>query len=122
MSFRGLAEVSGDSIVRLGVTTFFALVGLALLPGLKPSKARLKSRRIIPKVVLLMVVLVILDVLIGLTLCRNDRFFGRPLPPYDLTFTEGQMESLNRLGMERKTGARQFDSELGWCVRSEAAL
>lgn len=100
--------------MRLGVTTCF---GLALLPGLKPSKAWPKSRRIIPKVVLLMVVLVILDVLIGLTLCRNDRFFGRPLPPYDLTFTEGQVESLNRLGTERNTGARQFDSELGWCVR-----
>ncbi len=81
---------------------------------------RTRSRRFrqgVARISLMIAAFVVVDVLIGLTLCRNGRFMGRPLPPYDLTFTDRQLRHLQSLGGERSTYSR-FDPDLGWSLRS----
>jgi hypothetical protein len=60
--------------------------------------------------------LVVFDLALGLFL-RDGRFLSSYVPPYDLVFTEQQVEELR--ASENPYG--RFDPELGWTIRDDGA-
>lgn len=68
-------------------------------------------RRLLPRLLVLVVTFVVIDVVIGLTLCRGGRFVHWNLPPFDLTYTDAEQSELRK---QFRLGLIRFDAGLGW--------
>jgi len=68
--------------------------------------------RLVWKLLVVVIVVVLLDVIVGLTMCRDGMFLRWRIPPFDMTLTEDQRSDLTRL----RWTSMQADANLGWTV------